>query len=66
MNLKSASLLALVAMILLSVLLVADFVNVTLGVLHDILPAIMLLRSLIYLLASLGVTVFLWVFHRSQ
>ncbi|HEX4593245.1 MAG TPA: hypothetical protein VH157_03170 [Bryobacteraceae bacterium] len=66
MNLKSAALLALVGMILLSVLTIADFINVLLGVLRDLIPAMMLLRSIIYLLASLGVTVFLWAFHRSQ
>jgi hypothetical protein len=66
MNLKSASLLALVGMILLSVLTIADFINVMLGVLRDLIPAMMLLRSIIYLLASVGVTLFLWVFHRAQ
>jgi len=66
MNLKSASFLALVTMLLLTVLVIADFINVVQGVLHDLLPAIMLLRSIIYLLASVGLTVFLWVFHRAQ
>jgi hypothetical protein len=66
MNLKSAAFLALVGMVLLTVLLVADFINVVQGVLRDLIPAVMLLRSMIYLLASLGVTVFLWVFHRTQ
>jgi hypothetical protein len=66
MNLMSAALLALVGMILLTVLLIADFINLLLGVLRDIVPVVMLLRSLIYTLASLGVTVFLWVFHRTQ
>jgi hypothetical protein len=66
MNLKSAAFLALVGMILLAVLLIADFINVVQGVLRDLIPAVMLLRSMIYLLASLTVTVFLWVFHRAQ
>ena len=66
MNLKSAAFLALVGMVLLTVLLVADFINVVQGVLRDLIPAVMLLRSMIYLLASLGVTVFLWVFHHTQ
>ena len=66
MNLKSAAFLALVTMLLLTLLVIADFVNVMQGVLRDILPAMMLLRSIIYLLASVGLTVFLWVFHRAQ
>jgi hypothetical protein len=66
MNLKSAAFLALVGMILLTVLLIADFINVFLGVMRDIVPVVMLLRSLVYTLASLAVTVFFWVFHRAQ
>ena len=66
MNLRSAAFLALVGMILLTVLLIADFVNVLLGVMRDIVPMAMLLRSLIYALASLAVTVFFWVFYRAQ
>ncbi len=66
MNLKSAAFLALVTMLLLTLLVIADFTNAVQGVLRDILPAMMLLRSIIYLLASAGLTVFLWVFHRAQ
>jgi hypothetical protein len=66
MNLKSAAFLALVGMILLTVLLIADFINLFLGVMRDIVPMVMLLRSLIYALASLAVTVFFWVFYRGQ
>ena len=66
MNLKSAAFLALVGMILLTVLLIADFVNLFLGVMRDIVPVVMLLRSLIYTLASLAVTVFFWVFYRAE
>jgi hypothetical protein len=66
MNLKSAAFLALVGMILLTVLLIADFINVLLGVMRDIVPMVMLLRSLIYMLASLAVTVFFWVFYRGE
>jgi hypothetical protein len=66
MNLKSAAFLALVGMILLTVLLIADFINLFLGVMRDIVPVVTLLRSLIYTFASLAVTVFLWVFHRGQ
>ena len=66
MNLRSAALLALVAMILLTILLIGDFINIMLGVIRNIVPAVMLLRSLIYTLASLGVTLFLWAFYRTQ
>lgn len=66
MNLRSAAFLALVGMILLTLLVIADFINVMQGVLRDLIPALMLLRSIIYLLASLGLTVFLWAFHRAQ
>ena len=66
MNLKSVGFLALVGMILLTVLLIADFINLFLGVVRDIVPVVMLLRSLIYTLASLAVTVFFWVFYRAQ
>jgi hypothetical protein len=66
MNLKSAAFLALVGMILLTVLLIADFINVLLGVMRDIVPVVMLLRSLIYTFASLAVTMFFWVFYRGK
>ena len=66
MNLKSAAFLALLGMILLTVLLIADFINLFLGVVRDIVPVVMLLRSLIYTLASLAVTVFFWVFYRGE
>jgi hypothetical protein len=66
MTLKNAALLALVAIILLTVLLAVDFINTTLGVLRDVIPAMALLRSLVYLLASLGLLLFLYVFHKGQ
>jgi hypothetical protein len=66
MNLKSAAFLALVGMMLLTVLLIADFINLFLGVVRDIVPVVMLLRSLIYTLAGIFVTVFFWVFYRNQ
>ncbi len=61
MTLKTAALLALIGMILLTVLMAADFVNIVLAFLRDVVPAMALLRSLIYVLASLTVTVFFWV-----
>jgi hypothetical protein len=66
MNLKNAAFLALIGTLLLTILLAADFINTVLGVLRDLIPAMAVLRSLIYLLAGFSVTVFLWVFHRAQ
>jgi hypothetical protein len=66
MNLRSAAFLALVGMILLTLLMIADFINVVQGVLRDLIPAMTLFRSIIYLLASVGLTIFLWAFHRTQ
>jgi len=66
MSLKSAAFLALIGMLLLTILSAADFVNITLGVVRGLIPAMAIVRSLIYLFASLCVTIFFWVFHRSQ
>ena len=66
MSLKTAAFLALIGMILLTVLVTADFINTVTGIMHDVVPAMALLRSLVYLLASLTVTVFFWVFQKAQ
>jgi hypothetical protein len=66
MNLKNAALLALVGMVLLTVLMAADFLNSVLAVVRGLIPAMALLRSLVYLLASLMVTVFFYVFQKVQ
>ncbi len=66
MSLKNAAFLALIGTLLLTILLAADFIRTVSGVLNDVVPAMALLRSLVDLLASLGVTVFLYVFHRAQ
>lgn len=66
MNLKNAATLALVGTLLLTILLAADFLNTLLGVMHDVVPAMALLRSLIYLFAGICVTVFFYVFGRMQ
>ena len=66
MALKNAALLAFVGMLLLTVLLAFVFVRDVSGFFRDLIPAVRLLASLIYLLATLGVTVFLFVFYRSQ
>jgi hypothetical protein len=45
---------------------IADFINTVTGIMHEVVPAMALLRSLVYLLASLTVTVFFYVFQKSQ
>ena len=66
MSLKNAAVLALIGMLLLTILLAADLIKTVSGVLNELVPAMALLRSLIYLLASLSVTVFFFVFHRAE
>jgi hypothetical protein len=66
MSLKTAAFLALIGMILLTVLVTGDFVNTVTGIMRDVVPAIALLRSVVYVLASLTVTVFFYVFQKSQ
>jgi hypothetical protein len=66
MTLKTAAFLALVGATLLLVLVAADFITTVSGVLHDIVPAMALLRSLVHLFASIAVTVFFYLFHRAQ
>ncbi len=66
MTLKNAAFLALIGTLLLTVLVAIDFINTVSGVLHDLLPAVALVRSLVYLFASLCVTVFFYVFQRAQ
>ncbi len=66
MTLKNAAFLATIAMLLLTILLVADFIRTVSGVLGDVVPVVALLRSLLGLVASLSVTVFFYVFYRAQ
>lgn len=66
MSLKDATLLALIGMLLLSIVMLADLMKDLLGVVHDIVPAVTLLRGFIYFLASVFVLVFLYVFRRTQ
>jgi len=66
MNLKNASLLALVGMILLTVVVAADLIRDVAGVLRGIVATFALLRSVIYTFASVAVTVFLFVFYKRQ
>ena len=66
MSLKSAALLALIGVLLLSVLAVAHFVTTVTGVLRDVIPAMALLTSIIHVFACLSVLVFLYVFYQKQ
>ncbi|MFZ1917136.1 MAG: hypothetical protein WAU58_06155 [Terriglobales bacterium] len=66
MTLKNAALLALVGTILMTALLLWNFVLTFLNVLRDFVPAVSLFSSLIYAFGSLSVVVFFYVFHRTQ
>ena len=66
MTLKSAALCALIGMILLTVLLAVGFIRDVVGLAAGVVAVVPVLISLIHLLASLGLTVFLYVFHNAQ
>jgi hypothetical protein len=66
MTLKSAALFALIGMTLLTVLLAVGFIRDISGFMAGAVAAMAVLISLIHLLASLSVTVFLYVFHEKQ
>jgi hypothetical protein len=66
MTLKNAALLALIGTILMTALLVWEFVSTLLNVLRNLVPAITLFPSLIYAFGCLCVAVFLYVFHGTQ
>jgi hypothetical protein len=66
MSLKNAALLALIGMVLLTVLVVSNFISTVLGVMRDLIPAMALLTSLVHVFACLSLLVFFYVFHRAQ
>ncbi len=66
MKLKTAALLALIGMILLSVLLAVGFIRDVSAFLSGGVAVVTVVHSLIHLLASLGVAVFMYVFYRAQ
>ena len=66
MTLKTAATLALIGTLLLTVLLAIDFVDSLLAVLRGLIPAMAVLRLLIYLFSSVMVTVFFYVFHKAH
>ena len=66
MTLKSAALLALIGMILVTALLVWNFVFTFLNVLRDLVPAVTLFSSFIYAFGCFGVMVFFFLFHQKR
>jgi len=66
MTLKNAALLALIGAILMTALLVWNFVLAFLNVLRDLVPAVTLFASFIYAFGCFSVMVFFYVFHRAQ
>jgi hypothetical protein len=66
MTLKNAALLALIGTILMTALLVWNFVFTFLNVLRDLVPAVSLFSSFIYAFGAFSVMVFFFVFHRAQ
>jgi hypothetical protein len=66
MTLKSAALLALIGMILLSAMQLAHLIVDVSGAVRGLVPAVRVLESLIDLLASGSLAVLLWVFHKGQ
>ena len=65
MTLKSAAFFALIGMTLLTVLLAVGFIRDVSALSAGAIAAIALLKSLIHLLASLSVAVFLFVFYKA-
>jgi hypothetical protein len=66
MTLKNAALLALIGAILMTALLVWNFVLTFLNVLRDLVPAVALFSAFIYAFGCFSVMVFFYVFHRAQ
>jgi hypothetical protein len=66
MSLKNAASIALAGMLLLTVLLVVDLIFNVSNVLGGLVPAVTLVRSLVYAFASVCVTIFFFVFYKAQ
>jgi hypothetical protein len=66
MTLKNAAFLALVGTAILTILLVSDLIFDVLNVMRGLIPATTMLSSLIHAFAALTVTVFFYVFHKTQ
>jgi hypothetical protein len=66
MTLKTAALLAFIGTVLMTALLVWNFVLTVLNVLRDLVPAVTLFSTFIYAFGCFSVMVFFFVFHRRQ
>ena len=66
MALKNAALLALIGTILMTAVLVWNFVFTVLNVLRGAVAAVTLFQSLIYAFGCFSLMVFFFVFHRAQ
>jgi hypothetical protein len=66
MSLKNAALLALVGMLLVTILVVVGFISDLLNVSQGLIPMTKVLSSLVYSFAALTVTLFLYMFHKTQ
>jgi sterol desaturase/sphingolipid hydroxylase (fatty acid hydroxylase superfamily) len=66
MTLKNAALLALIGTILMTALLLWMFVFNVLNALRGVVPAVTIFPSFIYAFGCFSVTIFFYVFHRSQ
>jgi hypothetical protein len=66
MSLKNAALLAMIGTVVLTILLILNLVNDFLAFMHGLIPAMVLLSSLLYAFAALSVAVFFYIFHRAQ
>lgn len=66
MTLKSAAFLAFVGTLLVTALLVWDFVFTLLNVLRGLTPAVTVFSSLIYAFGALTAAVFFFIFQKQQ
>jgi hypothetical protein len=66
MTLKNAALLALIGTGLLTILLAVHFILDILNAARGLVPAMSVLTSFIYVLASLSLALFFYVFRRAQ
>lgn len=66
MSLKNAALLALIGTVLLTVLIAVSFISNLLGFMRGVIPPLAVFTSLVQLFASVSLSLFLYIFHRSQ
>ena len=66
MTLKGAAMLAFIGTLLVTALLVWDFVFNLLNVLRGLTPAVTVFSSLIYAFGALTVTIFFFVYQKQQ